>query len=115
MKFLVDENIPRPLKRLIEEHGHEVVSSPKGTPDSIIFERSNKEKLVLISFDTDFLDTAAFPLAKTPGRIVLRIFPTIFAFQRERLDTFLIEILPTLEVANRLIILSATEAALLEE
>ena len=114
-KFLADENMPRPLTRIAIARGHDVVWSRKGTSDTALFERSKKEKLPILTFDTDFLDTAKFPLVRTPGRVVIRIFPTVFSFQRERFDEFLMEILPTLNITGRLVVISADEVAVYEE
>jgi hypothetical protein len=114
MKFLVDENVPRPLVRLMQEHGHAVVVLPKGSSDRILFERAKQEGLFIITNDTDFLDTVKFPLTDSPGRIVLRIFPTVFDFQCARLEVFLAT-MSTLELAGRLIVLSADDITVREE
>ena len=115
MKFLADENMSRPLVRVAIAHGHEFLWSPKGTPDEVLFKLSKKERLPILSFDTDFLDTAKFPLTDTQGRIVLRIFPTIFSFQRECFEEFLMKILPTLDIVERLVVISADKVSVLEE
>ena len=104
----------RPITRSAVARGHEVVWLPKGTDDDVIFERSKKENLPILSFDSDFLDTAKFPLANTPGRIVLNILPTIFEFQRERFEAFLNE-LPSLNVENKLVVVTEGQILILDE
>lgn len=104
----------RPLTRAAVARGYEVLWSPKGTDDDVIFERAKKEKSVILSFDTDFFDTAKFPLANTPGRIVLNILPTIFEFQRERFEAFLKE-LPKLDIENKLVIVTEDQISILDE
>ena len=115
VKFLADENMSRPLTRVAIAHGHDVAWSPKGTSDTVVFARSKKEKIPILTFDTDFLDTAKFPLANTPGRIVLRVLPTIFSFQCDRFSVFLRQILPTLDITDRLIVITESEVYVYEE
>lgn len=100
--------------RAATERGHDFVSSPKGVSDAALFARSKRTGLPIVTFDTDFLDTVKFPLADTPGRIVLQIFPTVFSFQQERFGIFLSDILPSLEIANKLVIVSSDEVIVRE-
>lgn len=104
----------RPITRSAVARGHKVVWLPKGTDDDVTFERSKKEKLVILSFDTDFLDTAKFPLANTSGRIVLNILPTVFEFQRERFEAFLKE-LPSLDIENKLVVVTEDQILIIDE
>jgi len=80
----------------------------------VVFERSKKEKLPILSFDADFLDTAKFPLVDTPGRIVLNILPTIFEFQRERFEAFLKE-LPSLDIENKLVVVTEDQILIIDK
>jgi hypothetical protein len=104
----------RPLTRAAMARGHEVVWFQKGATDMEMYAHAAKERTPILSFDRDFLNTAKFPLPGTPGRIVLHILPTIFEFQWERFEAFL-QILPSLEIANKLIIVTNDEVLVLSE
>ena len=71
--------------------GHDAVRSPVGETDENVYARALKESRILLTNDTDFLDTAKFSLAKTPGRVVFRVFPATFLTQRARIEALLIE------------------------
>ena len=79
-----------------------------------VFARSKKERLPILTFDSDFLDTAKFPLVGTPGRIVLNILPTIFEFQRERFEAFLTE-LPSFDIENKLVVVTEDQILIIGE
>ena len=113
MKFLLDENVPRRLTRTIVACGHEVVHVEPGSTDAEVFARASADKLILITHDTDFLDTSAFAVLDTPGRIVIRVFPTVFALHQERLEACL-ALLPELEVMGKLVVISSESISVRE-
>lgn len=62
MKFKIDENLPFLLKRLIEREGNHQVDSVyheglKGIADKNLMEYCLREKRILITLDTDFINT----------------------------------------------------------
>ena len=57
MKFLADENIPRPAVRALREQGFDVAWVSEDSPGSIdedVLARSTSEKLTLLTLDKDF-------------------------------------------------------------
>jgi predicted nuclease of predicted toxin-antitoxin system len=58
MRFLVDENLPFSLIRLLQESGHDVfdvaATSLRGSPDEVLWMLAAREKRVLIIKDLDF-------------------------------------------------------------
>jgi predicted nuclease of predicted toxin-antitoxin system len=57
MKFLADENFPRPAVRALREHGFEVAWTTEDSPgsaDEDVLARCVTEKLTLLTLDKDF-------------------------------------------------------------
>ena len=74
MKLLIDAQLPFQLSQLLKEKGHDVVHTddmPKKerTSDSEIAELAQKEKRIIITKDSDFLDS--FYLFNTPPRLLI--------------------------------------------
>ncbi len=72
MKFLVDAQLPRRLVARLREVGHEAIHTldlPLGnqTPDSIINELSIHEEYVVVTKDTDFVNS--FHLHRRPHKL----------------------------------------------
>lgn len=62
MKFLVDAQLPRRLCRRLDEHGHDAVHTldlPVGnrTPDAVINQISVDEERVVVTKDSDFVES----------------------------------------------------------
>ncbi|MEM6647435.1 MAG: DUF5615 family PIN-like protein [Bacteroidota bacterium] len=62
MKFLVDAQLPRGLCRYFRERGHDAIHTldlPTGnrTPDEVINQRSVVEGRVVVTKDSDFVDS----------------------------------------------------------
>lgn len=89
VKFLADENVRRRLVRWLLDEGHNVTVVTPSAKDPSIVPLATAKRRVLISNDTDFLDVNVYPPRKTPGRIVLRVFPDTLENQRESLAVFL--------------------------
>lgn len=88
MKLLADENVRGRLVRWLSKRGYDVKAAPKGFKNSRLIELSNTEGRVLLTNDTDFLNTALYPPTDAPGRIVLRVFPDTLAEQQASLSLF---------------------------
>lgn len=77
MEFKVDENLPVEVARLFEEAGHSgstaIDEGLGGSPDRAIADRCQAEGLILVTLDTGFSDIGAYPPAKYPGIVVLRL------------------------------------------
>jgi len=89
VKFLCDENFKKRLVNVLGALGHDATRSPVGDSDDEVYARSLKESRIILSNDTDFLDTIKFPLKRTPGRVVFLVSPATFEFQRERMEVLL--------------------------
>ncbi len=59
MKFLVDENVPQAVLRHLQHKGHGVVdlkqTEYQGRSDKVVFSFARKQKLILLTYDQDFL------------------------------------------------------------
>ena len=55
LKFLRDENVKKRLERFLLQHGFDVVTASKRTPDDELAQLSKFEKRVLITNDNDFI------------------------------------------------------------
>ena len=88
---MCDENFKKRLVNVLRALGHDAVRSPIGDEDEEVYARSLKESRIILSNDTDFLDTVKFPLKTTPGRVVFLVYPATFEHQRERMDVLLAE------------------------
>jgi predicted nuclease of predicted toxin-antitoxin system len=77
MKFLLDANIPRSTKAVLEQHSFDVVSvrdiSSPATPDPVIYDLAKRQDRILITRDHDFLNILLYPPAQTPGIIVVKV------------------------------------------
>ena len=74
MKFLIDAQLPQRLDVLLRQSGHDVVHTlnlPLGnrTPDTVINELSLRENRVLVTKDSDFVDS--FVLRQQPWKLLL--------------------------------------------
>ena len=74
MKFIVDAQLPRSLSELLNQAGHDSIHTldlllKNATPDGQINKLSESEKRVVISKDTDFLDS--YLIKGVPSRLIL--------------------------------------------
>ena len=78
MKFLADENIPLEVVFALKQEGVNVISLSELRPrleDKDVLKLTNKEKRVLITFDTDFGELIFKQQLTSHGVILLRIHP----------------------------------------
>lgn len=79
MRFLIDADLPRSTKDLLERYQHEGIDVRDiglGTADDSEIARHAKEKgLSLLTGDFDFSDTRAYPPIQYCGIVVLTIPP----------------------------------------
>jgi predicted nuclease of predicted toxin-antitoxin system len=77
MEFKIDENLPVEVADLLREAGHGAATVLEqrlgGAPDPDIASVCQEEGYVLITLDTGFADIRAYPPARSPGLIVLRL------------------------------------------
>lgn len=74
-RFLLDENIPRSVKHLLESKGFSAEYEEKGAKNSELLFMARRTGSVLVSRDKDFLETSLFPPKEYLGIIVFRIHP----------------------------------------
>ena len=82
MRFLVDENLPVDIARLLQDQGHDVLYVPqsthRGSTDRAIWQLAAREERIVITRDLDF------PLAdvpRPPGVTLIRV-PDTFTRQQ---------------------------------
>jgi len=76
MKFWIDENIPRPVIKPLQQARHEIFTTPSRSSDVTILRLALKESAIIITRDQDFrkyVFTDGWPCA---GVIWLRISST---------------------------------------
>ena len=87
MRLLVDENVrERLLRWLVTDLKYDVERAGKGVKNSTLFTLACASRRILLTNDTDFLNTALYPPQDTPGRIVLRVFPDTLEHQQKSLE-----------------------------
>jgi hypothetical protein len=74
-KFLLDENIPKSVKKLLESKGFTAENVPKGIADSNAADLAKERKAAILSRDSDFLNRALFPPSQFFGIIIFVIHP----------------------------------------
>lgn len=77
MKFKLDENLSAALADLFVAAGHEAHSVVEqalgGQPDDRVIDVCSRERRALVTLDLDFSNIHAYPPAKFPGIVVLRL------------------------------------------
>ncbi len=98
MKFLIDENLPLRLAKLLAMSGHDAVHvrdlEAASAPDSTIMELATGENRVIVSADTDFGALLAHARATRPSVILVR---EIVGLHPEALTSVILGQLDTLE------------------
>jgi len=74
-KFMLDENIPRAIKSLLESKGFSAEYSQKGIVNGRLAGLSKAGKSVLVSRDSDFLNRSMFPPKDFFGIVIFIIHP----------------------------------------
>ena len=76
--FLLDENMPRKILTSLRKEGFNATAvydaGLRSRPDTAIFAYARAYHMTILTFDTDYLNQAAFPPPHA-GMIVLRSFP----------------------------------------
>ncbi len=75
-RFKLDENLPRDAEALLRKAEHDVRTVLDehlgGNPDPRVFDASQAEDRILVTFDLDFSDIRVYPPASHKGIWVLR-------------------------------------------
>lgn len=75
MRFLLDENVHAKLKTALEKWGHEVALVKKSSPDAIVAAQAKKQKRILLTHDSDFLNADLYSPNKNWAIIIIRLSP----------------------------------------
>jgi predicted nuclease of predicted toxin-antitoxin system len=77
MRFLIDEDLPRSIKDLLQRYGHEAVDVRvigfRGGKDRQVATLAQSKGLCLVTGDFDFSDIRNYPPGKYAGIVVLRL------------------------------------------
>lgn len=78
MRFLVDENLPVDVQRILEERGHDVLYLPhsphRGAADEEVWSIAAREERIIVTRDLDF----PLPESPRPAGVVLLRVPDTF-------------------------------------
>lgn len=88
-KFLLDENIPKLVKKFLDSRGYFSEYAPKGTFNGELAALALKKKHVLLSRDKDFTDPVRFPAKQFSGIVVFRIHPPVAGRLIDKLSSLL--------------------------
>jgi len=75
LKFLLDENIPKLVKKFLESKGYVAEYPPKGVKNRELASLAISKGYILLTRDYDFANAILFPPKQFHGIIVLRIHP----------------------------------------
>ncbi len=93
MRFLLDMGVARRISAWLRERGHDAVHlAEEGlhrAPDSHIFLKASQEKRIIVTFDLDFCEIAAFSVEPFATVILFRLHNTRTPFVIERLRNIL--------------------------
>lgn len=77
MNFKIDENLPAALKETMVGAGHHAETvldeGLGGAADPVVFQRCQKEDLVILTLDLDFSNIQTYPPGSHQGIVVLRL------------------------------------------
>lgn len=83
MRFLIDADLPRSTKELLQRHGHEAVDVRDiglgSAADSHIAQYAQDNTLCLLTGDFDFSDIRTYPPARYHGLVILNVPPNATA------------------------------------
>ena len=75
MRVKLDENLGRRIKHVFSEAGHDAQmvreEGLSGSPDEVIFARSQDEGRILVTLDHDFGNLLRFPYEESAGIVIL--------------------------------------------
>jgi predicted nuclease of predicted toxin-antitoxin system len=75
-RFLLDENMPRPLEAALRNEGHDAVAVQdvglRGQPDTAVIAYATVEGRVLVTRDVEFGNLRIYPLGSHAGVVLMR-------------------------------------------
>jgi predicted nuclease of predicted toxin-antitoxin system len=75
LKFLLDENVRVEVKEFLESKGLSAEYASKGISNGKLASLAKEKGLVLLTRDSDFINTVLFPPKQFSGMVVFRIHP----------------------------------------
>ena len=115
LKLLCDENIPRYVMTSLTERGFDVKSVTPSIPDDAVAAAAQKERRIIITFDSDFANILAYPPSEYFGIVRINIhtpFPDIILAALQRVfDAFTKE----KDFRKKLIVVEASTFRIWEE
>lgn len=73
--FLLDENVDVRVGKFLKEEGYDISFVPKGIRNGEVLALAQKDKRVLVTHDTDFLDAFSIHKDRSLIIVVIRIHP----------------------------------------
>ncbi|GFP20897.1 hypothetical protein HKBW3S06_00124 [Candidatus Hakubella thermalkaliphila] len=77
LKWLTDENVPRPIVQLLRDQGYDVKdvheSGLAGCKDPSVISLARQEGRILVTADKDFSNLLLYPLGSHAGIVVLKM------------------------------------------
>ena len=61
MRWLIDEDVPVKLLRILTTAGHDAIRVTAATPDAAIANQARAEDRILVTLDSDFTNQALYP------------------------------------------------------
>ena len=115
LKVLCDENLPGAVIAALQRWGHDVERVTPSTPDEELAALAQRERLVILTFDSDFANILAFPPSEFWGIIRVKIDPpfvsTVISALQRVFETF-----PTADrLRGKLVIAEASTFRVWEE
>ncbi|HUX98217.1 MAG TPA: DUF5615 family PIN-like protein [Candidatus Deferrimicrobium sp.] len=108
MRFLLDENVPQSIKRLLQDKGHSVITledlHKRGISNGAVAILSNEKDAIIITFDSDFLKLKK-ELENQIKAIYIKLHPRDPKVARELLDSHLNSCLAYLKKENVIILI----------
>ena len=99
MRFLLDENVQVRVGNRLQKAAHDVARVPSGMRNGAVLVHAVSERRVLVTYDSDFLDSVRYPPARTPGIVYVRVHPASLDGAMRALER-LMETVPATELAG---------------
>jgi predicted nuclease of predicted toxin-antitoxin system len=98
IRFLIDEDLPRSIARLLREAGFECLDvrdiGLRGAKDDAVYERAQKEECVIITGDLGFANSLRYRPGNHKGIVIAR-FPN--EMSTDKLNQILIDAIRTVQ------------------
>jgi predicted nuclease of predicted toxin-antitoxin system len=114
LKVLCNENLPAAIVTLLQELGFDAVRVKQGMKDPEIASQAKQEKLIILTFDSDFSNILVYPPKHYFGIIRIKISPPLIDHITRALKSVFNQFKTSVEFQGKLIILEATKLRIWE-